>query len=221
MSSLVAENIFVRIGMRDILNGVTIRADRGKITGLLGRNGCGKSTMLKAMFGTMRAYERSVFLDGQYVRKLYTINKGVNYLPQHAFLPPGFKISRILQDFEVGVPDIISDFPELEADIDKRVGELSGGLDRLWSALILVYADTKFTLLDEPFTHIMPLHIERLKQVLLKQKLKKGIIITDHMYRHLLDVSDTIYLMKEGKTIYIKEREDIVLHGYLRELIDW
>jgi ABC-type lipopolysaccharide export system ATPase subunit len=84
--------------------------------------------------------------------------------------------------------------------------------------VLVLLANTRYTLLDEPFSHIMPLHVDRLKQLIERQKAKKGILLTDHMYRHLLDVSDTLYLMKEGKSIYIKDRENLVLHGYLRQL---
>jgi ABC-type lipopolysaccharide export system ATPase subunit len=51
----------------------------------------------------------------------------------------------------------------------------------------------------------------------LPQKEKKGIIITDHLYRHVLDISNKLYLMKEGKSIYIKDWDDVALHGYVNE----
>lgn len=110
---------------------------------------------------------------------------------------------------------IVNSVPELEDDLEKHVFELAGGHERLWSALLLIYADTLFTMLDEPFTHLGPVYIERLKEILRTEKERKGIIITDHMHRHLLEVSDDLFLMKEGKTIYCRNSDDLVVHGYL------
>lgn len=218
--SLVAENIFLSIGQKDILKGVTIRADRGKITGLLGRNGAGKTTMLQSIFGTRKADECDVFLNGVKIKKPYAFSGLVNYLPQKPFLPAQVTMTDVLHQFGIDANDIISVFPELEDDLSKKTGEISGGIERLFSVLIIIMADTRFSLLDEPFSHIMPFHVERLKTLLIKQKQKKGIIITDHMYRHLLSVSDLLYLMKEGKSVFIREREELVLHGYLNDFTD-
>ena len=157
------------------------------------------------------------FLNGIKIKQPYSINDLVNYLPQRPFLPHGLALNKIAAQFRVNMDEICDYFPELEAAANKKATELSGGTERLFSVLILLLAETRFTFLDEPFTHIMPLHVEQLKTILLKQKEKKGIIITDHLYRHLLDVSSKIYLIKEGKSIFIKDRNDLVLHGYINE----
>lgn len=213
--NLVAENIFFSVMQRDILRGVTIRADRGKVTGLLGRNGSGKSTMLQAMFGTLPVQECNVFVNGRMVKNAYGQAGLVNYLPQKPYLPGGLKVADVLKQFGTDVANVLYWFPEVEEDLGKRINELSGGRERLWSVLILLLADTLFTLLDEPFTHIMPMHVERLKELIAIKKVDKGIIITDHMYRHLLEISDSVYLMKDGKSIYVKDKQDLVVHGYL------
>ncbi len=215
---LVAENIFLLIGDREILKGVTISASKGSITGLLGRNGSGKSTMLQCIFGTRAADECDVYVNGIKISAPYTHNGVVNYLPQASFLPPRLTIKKILRQYGVETKSLLSHFPELEEELDKHVHELSGGMERLLSVLLILLAPTRFTLLDEPFSHIMPLHVDRLTSLLRGQKQKKGIIVTDHLYQQLLSVSDTVYLMKDGKSIFIRDGEDLVLHGYLRNL---
>jgi len=218
---LTAENVFLSIGDKDILNGVTISAQKGSITGMLGRNGAGKSTMLQSVFGVSNSQECDVFHNGVKVRKPYSVNGLLNYLPQKSFLLPGLTLRKIAIQFGVPHQEILDNFPGLKNELDKRVGELSGGMERLFSVLIILLADTRFSLLDEPFSHIMPLYIEQLKTLMLKQKEKKGIIITDHLYRHVLDISDKIYLIKEGKSIYIREKESLMLHGYIRDTWDY
>jgi lipopolysaccharide export system ATP-binding protein len=218
--SLVAENIFLSVGRKDILKGATIRADKGKITGLLGRNGAGKTTTLQSIYGTGKAQECDVFLNGRKIKRAYAVKSLVNYLPQKPFLPKSFLMKEIAMQYGIDLKMILSCFPDLETDVDKKMDDLSGGIQRLWSVIVILLAKTRFSFLDEPFTHIMPLHVEQLKALLVKQKEKKGIIITDHMYRHLLGVSNQIYLMKEGKSIYIKDRDDLVLHGYVNSITD-
>ena len=70
-------------------------------------------------------------------------------------------------------------------------------------------------MLDEPFTHLNPIQIENIKEFLLEEKQRKGMLITDHMYRHLLDVSDTVYLLKDGKTHRANSIEELESLGYV------
>lgn len=214
--SLVAENIFVSIGGREIVKGATISVQRGEVTGLLGRNGSGKSTMLQAVFGTRHAPDITVHAGGIHVPQPYGRPGLINYLPQFPFMP-NIRVRQAVAQFGLRPDTILSDFPELEPDLPLKFSILSGGSARLWSALIMLYADTRFTLLDEPFSHIMPLYNERIMAAITRIKVRKGIIITDHMYRNVLGTADRIYLVKDGKTLYIRNREDLVLHGYLNQ----
>ena len=215
---LVAENTFLSAGRKQILTGATLNAEKGHITGLLGRNGAGKTSLLQCIFGARAAQECDVFLNGVKIFRPFTANGLVNYLPQKPFLPPTLTLKKITQHYHTDADHIATLFPVIATHLNNRVNELSGGLERLFSLLLLLFAPTRFTLLDEPFTHLAPAHIEVLKQVLATQKQNKGIIITDHMYRHVLDLSDKLYLMKEGRSILIRDWDDLVLHGYVRGL---
>lgn len=212
---LSAERIFMQAGSKRILQGAAIRASRGSITGLLGRNGAGKSVMLQCINGTLPATECDVHINGIRNASPYTTHKLINYLPQRAFIPTGLRVNTVLQHYGVALHDVLQYFPEMEEYIKYKVHQLSGGVERLLSVLIIVLADTRFSLLDEPFSHIMPLHMQQLQQLLQKQKYKKGIIITDHRYREIMDVSDTLYLLRNGQSVLIHNPDDLVVHGYL------
>ncbi len=75
---------------------------------------------------------------------------------------------------------------------------------------------TQFVLLDEPFSHIMPLHIEKIKELLTEEKQHKGILVTDHMYRHITSISDNLYVLTNGKTHLTKSISDIERLGYAK-----
>lgn len=218
-NTLIGENIYFSVGARNILRGATIRADKGRITGLLGRNGSGKSSMLKAVFGAEKVDECDVYVDGKKIRAPYLADRLLCYAPQFPFLPSRQTPAAIAGQLGVDVQAIIDLFPELETEMNKRINELSGGRERLITVLMILMADVQFVFLDEPFTFIMPIHIDRLKQLLLSEKERKGIIVTDHIYKHVLSVSDSLYLMKEGSTILLREQDDLVLHGYVNQLV--
>jgi ABC-type lipopolysaccharide export system ATPase subunit len=70
--------------------------------------------------------------------------------------------------------------------------------------------------LDEPFSAIMPLHVEALKDLLKEEKQTKGILLTDHLYRHVIDLQDNFYMLKNGKTRLAKSLSDLEHYGYAR-----
>ena len=72
--------------------------------------------------------------------------------------------------------------------------------------------------IDEPFSGLMPLHIESIKDLIVQAKSTKGIILSDHLYRHTMEMADDIYLLANAKTYLIKDREELVFRGYLPEL---
>jgi ABC-type lipopolysaccharide export system ATPase subunit len=71
-------------------------------------------------------------------------------------------------------------------------------------------------MLDEPFTHLTPLQIDKLKEILLIEKNKKGFLITDHLYKHVIAVSDMVYILSNGKTHFVNNESEIENLGYTR-----
>lgn len=212
---LTVENVFVTIGAREILKGAAIRTETGKVTALLGRNGSGKSTLLRTVFGVQRTHDCDVFYNGKKVRRPYAVNDLIRLLPQRSFIPAGLEIRTFLKQYRVDTGRLFYFFPELQQDDLKTIGESSGGTERLWATLAIIFSPCRFALLDEPFTHIMPLFTERLTAAIHDQKRNKGFIVTDHQYRTVLPLADDWCLMKEGQTLYIRQPDDLVLHGYL------
>lgn len=138
------------------------------------------------------------------------------YLPQFEYIPRFLKLKRIFKDFKLDFSSFAHKFPEFEKHFTSKIGILSGGERRMVEIFLIISSNTKFCLLDEPFSHIMPLHIDRIKELIKLESVKKGILITDHLYEHIVDICDEIYLIKDGKTHLIGELEDIELLGYAR-----
>jgi ABC-type lipopolysaccharide export system ATPase subunit len=97
----------------------------------------------------------------------------------------------------------------------KKVGQLSGGELRQLEMLMVLYSRADFILLDEPFTHVTPVQSDYFKPVIKAISLHKGIIITDHQYNNVMDISDRIIILTEGCTKPVSSLNDLVTYNYL------
>ena len=201
-----------------LLSSIYMRCQQGEVVGLLGRNGSGKSSLMKVVFGTLDAEHKSVRIDGVSMHGDYNRKRIIAYLPQDKLIPSYVSLRSAFSLFKVDIDKITSVVPQAKDFINFKSQELSGGALRLIEALLILYLPAPFCILDEPFTGLMPVHIEMLKNIIKNSKDTKGIIISDHMHRHVTELSDRLYLLTNGKTYEIKEKERLVELGYLHSL---
>lgn len=213
---LEADSIVLNFGSRNILSDVYIKCETGKITGLLGRNGHGKSTLMNVIYGTLKAGNQSVRFNGDPVQQAYRVSGLVSYLTQFNFCPRSLTLKRIFSDFGLDYSGFEKAFPEFIPKYNSKVKSLSGGQIRLAETYLLLKANSKFVFLDEPFTHLSPILIDQVKQLISEAALHKGILLSDHMYKHVLDISNDIYVLSEGKIRAIKNAEELKQSGYTR-----
>jgi ABC-type multidrug transport system ATPase subunit len=191
---------------RKILSAIYLQCETGKITGLLGRNGTGKSCLMQVIHGSLPA-ERSVRFDGVSVVEPFKRPELIRWLPQFHFIPKSLSLCRVFRDFELAYDQFQDRFPEFVGKERETVGSLSGGERRLVELYVILRSAAQFVLLDEPFTQLDPLQIDKVKELLVEEKASKGLLITDHMHRHIDDVCDDLYVLNNGRT-YLSERLD-------------
>ncbi len=107
-------------------------------------------------------------------------------------------------------------FLEFSSKTLSSVGSLSGGERRLVELFSILKSNTQFDLLDEPFTHLSPLQIEKAQEIILEEKINKGILITDHLHQAVTAICDNLYVLSNGKTHLTKNLEDLEKLGYAR-----
>lgn len=212
---LEIDNVELSFKEKRILNGIYLKAETGIITGILGSNGCGKSCLLNIVFGSLKPKYKLVRIDKKPILKPLYITKIVRYLPQYNFIPNTIKIKTIFILFKISWDEFTSVFESFRIYKNLAINRLSGGERRLLETYIILKSNNKIILLDEPFSHLAPLHIEKIKALISKEKEHKIIIITDHMYRHIIDISDTIYLIKDGHTKLINDLKELEDYKYL------
>jgi lipopolysaccharide export system ATP-binding protein len=218
LSTLKVDSVLLEFDGRKILQDVWLQCIQGEVIGLLGRNGSGKSSLLRIIFGSLTPLYKYVSIDDQFIKKGYH-DQRIAYLPQHPYLPYGVKISSLAKMLvDEMFWDDFTAHSIYQKHHDKKAGELSGGERRQLEMLMIIYNKADFILLDEPFTHITPVHADDFKISIRKCAQTKGIIVTDHQYRNILDVSDKIILIDNGITRHITSNEDLVTYNYINNL---
>lgn len=214
--TLEADGIQLSFSERKILSDVYIKCETGKITGLLGRNGQGKSCLMQIIYGSLAVSLKSIRFDGQYVSKPYKRSDLLTYMPQFNFIPSKLTVERVFQDFELEFSDFEKLFAAVSAGISTPIEKLSGGQRRLIELYIIIKAKSQFAMLDEPFSHISPVQIDQVKELIMDETANKGFLITDHMFRHVADISNSIYLLANGKVHLTTSMDDLEYLGYAR-----
>lgn len=213
---ILLDSVFLAFGTNEVLRGAHLRLQKGQVTGMLGRNGAGKSCLLKVLTGQLHPENLYIGVNGTFTRNLFSVPGLINYLPQHTCHPNDMTLDRILSLYGVNTPGFMARHRHLFPNAGLHFGQLSGGTKRLFEVLLLLAADTHFTLLDEPFTHIMPLHIAYVSDEIRRCSARKGILVTDHKYEHVLHLADTLYLVFDGTSKIVEGRNDLVHYGYIR-----
>lgn len=219
MQELFIDSVTHKFSEQTVLNGVFINCRIGEIVGLLGRNGSGKSTLLKIIFGSTKADFKFQKIDEQIITKGYLSQK-ISYLPQDNFVPNNLNLKHAIDIFCKEYKEVLMKIKFVIDNLKTKFGTFSGGESRFLECLLMIYSDSKFVLLDEPFSQLAPLLVDELKLHMNFAKEFKGFIITDHYYRSILDVADRIVLLHNGCNYKIETTDDLMLHGYLPNIKD-
>ena len=110
---LEVDSVILEFGSKRVLQDVYMKSETGKITGLLGRNGAGKTCLMKVIYGELVLFNKSVRLNGNSIYNKYRNPDDIRYLPQHRFIPGFLTIKRIFEDFQLDFSDFKN---ELEID---------------------------------------------------------------------------------------------------------
>jgi len=219
LNCLKAQHITQQFGSKKVLNKVSISLQTGDVIGLFGRNGSGKSTLLKILFGVLKNTGFSLDIDGNRILQKQIIPlKKIGYLPQDSFLPKRITVRNLIpMVFPDGKLQELLFYRKGIAKFEKqRIGELSIGQRKYLELLLLSHMEHPFLLLDEPFSMVEPLYKEEIKGLLEEIKLFKGMIITDHYYHDVFEVSSQNYVLKEGSLTAVFSEEDLKKYNYLR-----
>ena len=208
---LKVENLTLHYGGSRILNGISLEALQGQVTCLVGTNGVGKTSLLKAISGTHPRSGGTLELDGEQVGRVppqAMARRGVGYVPQGRMIFPLLTVKEnletgfaVLPKSEHRIPDEIYDlFPVLKDMTNRRGGDLSGGQQQQLAIGRAMIMRPKLLLLDEPTEGIQPNIIQQIGRVIdyLRSKGDMAIILVEQYFDFAYGLADRFYVLKRG-----------------------
>lgn len=220
---LTVENLTLHYGHSQILHDISLSAEVGKVTCLMGSNGVGKTSLLKAISGTHARSGGEISLDGARMPKTaraHALAKaGVGYVPQGRDV---FPLMTVRENLETGyaclepsdrkVPDEIFElFPVLRDMRNRRGGDLSGGQQQQLAIARALVAKPKLLLLDEPTEGIQPNIIKQIGEVIkyLRDRGDMAIILVEQFFDFAYDLGDAFVVLKRGEVTLNREKQGL------------
>jgi urea transport system ATP-binding protein len=207
-------------GESEILHGLDLTVAPGEIVAIMGRNGMGKTTLMKTLMGIVPEKGGDVTVAGDPITGLKShqrVAKGIGYVPQGRMI---FSAMSVKENVETGLtvtgqkevpPDIYELFPVLLEMKDRKGGNLSGGQQQQLAIARALASNPKVLLLDEPTEGIQPSIIREMARTLRKIRDQKGlsIIVSEQVLSFALDVADRVMVIENGAFVHDSPRAGI------------
>ena len=201
-------NLHKSFGKNQVIKGVDLFIEPGKLTAILGPNGSGKTTIIKSILGMVIPDKGEIIFDGENIKKHWNYRKKLNYLPQIARFPENLRVKellalvKVLRRQESDEQEIIDRFA-LGNDLDKPLRNLSGGTRQKVNLLLTFMFNNPMIILDEPSNGLDPVALLALKE-LISSEMKKGktILFTTHIMSLVEDLAEEIIFILEGKVYF-------------------
>ncbi|MEO2045246.1 MAG: urea ABC transporter ATP-binding subunit UrtE [Pirellulales bacterium] len=221
---LTVENLSFAYGTVGILRNINMQMQTGRMTCVIGRNGVGKTTLLKNIMGLLKSSEGTVRLDEKDLSSLPANKRaraGLGFVPQGRQIFPKLTVEENLRvglearnDSQKNIPDeIYTLFPVLKEMAQRRGGDLSGGQQQQLSIGRALAGDPKVLVLDEPTEGIQPNIIQQIGQVL--RELVESRDVTVILVEQYLD-----FVREFGHDFYIIDRGQVMESGKTQQLTE-
>ena len=231
MSTLVAENVTLSYGASQILHGVSVEARTGEVTCIMGPNGVGKTSLLKAIVGVHPFTSGSIHLGGTDLGKLkghQLARAGVGYVPQGRMIFPRLTVEENLKSGFACLPRnqwripnrVFELFPILSDFMGRRGGDLSGGQQQQLAIARALITRPRLLILDEPTEGIQPNVIQQIGEVIqgLKEEGEMSIILVEQYFDWAKKLADSFTVMRRGEVIAQARKDEADIEN-IRSLI--
>ena len=218
-----ALNITKTVNNKRLFNNISITIENKSITGLLGANGAGKTSLFRAIAGLSKINTGKLIFFGQDVTDLSLEERsklGLSYVPQenslfeelslieNIRLVMELKFKKIAESKEKDIDKLFMQMG-LAAKTETKAKFLSGGEKRKAEIIRSILLDAKIILLDEPFAGVDPISVDEINKILKDLSKEISIFISDHNFRDVINVCDSIILMNQGEILSTGSPQEI------------
>jgi len=211
---LEVRDLDVDIGPTPILRGVRLEVPSGTTCGLIGRNGAGKTTFMRALMGALKAKAGSITFDDTDLvaaKPHERAHMGIGFMPEDRRLVPQLTAEENIllptwatkmDGVEQRLRWIYDLMPEVEAFRDRGSTQLSGGQQKFVAFARALMQGTKFVLLDEPSEGIAPIFAQRMVEIMADLKREgESVLVAESNDRHIAPILDRTYVIERGSII--------------------
>lgn len=188
------------------LSAVDLEFKQGCVTGLLGPNGCGKTTLIKSILGLVIPDVGSISVGGQCIQKNWSYRADIGYMPQNSQFPgnlKSFEVFNMVEDIQQKkaiYKEELIDLFDVRKQMKKPISQLSGGTRQKISAILAFMFDPKILILDEPTVGLDPVAVMRLKKLISSAAHNgKAVVLVTHMLAEIEQLVSEMYFMLDGK----------------------
>lgn len=205
-------------GPRTVLDDLNLEIPSGQATGIVGPNGSGKTTTIKALLGLVKPTAGSIHVDGESIKGKWDYRQKIGYMPQMARYPENMTVAELFEFIKKvrgndtdRDKELLSYF-DLEHETNKKMRALSGGMRQKVGAILAMMFDPQILIFDEPTAGLDPHASVQFKDLVHQEKERgKTVLLTTHIMSEIEELADYLIFIVGGQIRY---------HGPMQELID-